>query len=63
MTRWLRQLWCSHRGHPYPTITIPLVGQRPDEPETDTTFCQNCSAELYTEFTDNAGTERRHGKN
>lgn len=59
MIRWLKQLWCAHRGHPYSTITVPIVGRRPQEPETDTTFCRGCGAELYTEFTDNAGTERR----
>lgn len=47
--RWLRQLWCAHRGHPYRTITIPIVGQRPDDEETDRVFCQNCGAEWPAE--------------
>lgn len=58
MIRWLKQLWCSHRGHPYPTITIPIVGQ-PDEPETDEVFCTMCGAHLNTDYTDNAGIEKR----
>lgn len=57
--RRLKQWWCGYKGHPYPTITVPIVGQRPDEPETDETFCRNCGARLYTEYTDCAGTERR----
>jgi hypothetical protein len=59
MIRWLKQAWCAHRGHPYPTNTVPIVGQRPDEPETDKTYCTGCGAFLYIEYTDSAGTERR----
>jgi hypothetical protein len=59
MIRWLKQIWCAHRGHPYPTITVPIVGERPEEPEIDIIFCNNCSAALGTAWTDNAGTEYR----
>jgi hypothetical protein len=62
MIRWFKQLWCAHRSHPYPTITVPNVGPRPQDRETDQTFCRNCGALLYTEFTDNFGMERvSHG--
>ncbi len=46
MIRWLKQLWCAHLGHPYPTIDIPIVGSRPQDEETDQTFCSNCGAWL-----------------
>jgi hypothetical protein len=59
MMRRLRQWWCGRQGHPYPTITVPIVGQRPDEPETDEVFCTRCSAHLHTKYTDGAGTETR----
>jgi hypothetical protein len=57
MIRWLKQLLCARRGHPYRTMVVPIVGRRPGDPETDKCFCTNCGAELYTQFTDNAGTE------
>jgi len=59
MIRWFKQLWCSRQGHPYPTIVIPIVGRFPHQPEVDTVFCSNCSAELGAAWTDNAGTEYR----
>lgn len=59
MIRQIKQWWCGKHRHPYPTITIPIVGQYPDGPDTDEVFCTHCSAHLYTEYTDNAGTERR----
>jgi hypothetical protein len=58
MIRWFKQLWCAHHSHPYPTITVPIGGPRPPDQKTDQTYCRNCRALLYTEFTDNAGTER-----
>jgi 4-aminobutyrate aminotransferase-like enzyme len=45
MIRWFKQVWCSYRGHPYSTIIIPVVGQRPQDPEADTAYCSNCGVE------------------
>lgn len=59
MFRLIRQWWCGRKGHPFQTITVPIVGDRPGMPETDEVFCTNCGAHLYTDHTDNAGTERR----
>lgn len=60
VTRWLKQIWCAHRGHPYPTITVPIVAQHPqEEPGSDVTYCTNCGAILEQRWTDNAGTEIR----
>lgn len=60
MIRLLRQWWCGRKGHPYPTITVPIVGDKPWMPDTDEVFCTNCSAHLYLDYTDSAGTERRN---
>lgn len=59
MKRWIRQFWCNRRGHPYPTTTVPICGRWPHSPDVDATYCNGCGFELYTEFTDGAGTERR----
>jgi hypothetical protein len=53
MIRWFKQLWCAHRGHPYPTIAVPDGGAFPPDPKADQTFCRNCRTVLHTEFTDN----------
>lgn len=50
MIRYLKQLWCAQQGHPYPTISVPIVGPRPEDGETDRVFCRNCGADR-TEFT------------
>ena len=61
MLRRIKQWLCQRRWHPFPTTTVPIVSSRPfEEPECDVTFCAGCGAKLYTEWTDNAGTERRY---
>lgn len=59
MIHLLRQWWCGRKGHPHPTIEIPIVGEYPWQPETDEVFCTHCGAHLYRRFTDNAGSECR----
>lgn len=57
--RLMRAFWqwfCPHQGK---TLTVPIVGRRPDEPETDDTFCCDCGKRLSRSYRDSAGTEIR----
>jgi len=56
MLRKFHQWWCQHLGE---TITVPIVGQRIDSPDEDTTYCLDCGKAIAKSWTDSAGTEHR----
>lgn len=44
MIRRIRQWLCARRGHPYRTITVPIVGEHPWDSDVETTFCRGCGS-------------------
>lgn len=54
IVRRFSQWWCPHQGQ---TITVPVVGQRPDSPDEDTTYCLDCGKAIAKDYTDDAGME------